>query len=291
MSEMPAMFPPGFDPKVYREANHDLRDFDDQRLWDHYERHGRSEGRVSSSIVGRDDFLALIPSDAKVLEIGPFDSPCVRGQHVDYLDLMTREELQVRAGELGRVPEQVPDIRWVAREGRLDGVTKMYDVVFSSHNVEHQTDLIDHFAQVSRILNDGGLFFLIVPDCRYCFDHFLPPSTIAGVLGANDEHRKRHSLKSVIEHRVLTTHNDPARHWSGDHGETSDTAEAIQRALDEHNSSPGGVDVHAWQFTPESFVRIVDQLWGLGRSELKVVAMYPTLRNNFEFKVILKKMR
>lgn len=288
LNEFQSFFPLGYDAEVYRAVNPDLARLNTQELFEHYVEHGRSEGRVSSLVVTREDFLRLIPPNTDILEIGPFDSPCVTGERVDYLDLMSRVELEDRARELQRNPESVPEIRWIARDGRLDGVAERYDVVVSSHNIEHQTDLVDHFNQVSRILNPGGYYFLIIPDFRYCFDHFLSPSTIAGVLDANSEARRQHSLRSVIEHRVLTTHNDASRHWMGDHGQPTRSPEALRQAMQEHANSPDGVDVHAWQFTPISFVEIVDLLRGLELVRFKTVALYETLRNNFEFKVILQ---
>lgn len=80
-------FPPSFDSKIYRERNLDLNFMTDDQLFEHYEIHGKSEGRVAGSIVTRSDLISLIPNEVKCLEIGPFDSPCIFGNKVDYLDL------------------------------------------------------------------------------------------------------------------------------------------------------------------------------------------------------------
>jgi hypothetical protein len=112
-----------------------------------------------------------------------------------------------------------------------------------------------HLKDVSNLLNPGGLYFILMPDKRYCFDCFIPESTIADVLCAHLEHRTIHSAKSVLEHRILTSHNDPARHWDGDHIDPRYDQRKLRAeyGLRELETRQGEyIDVHAWQFTPES---------------------------------------
>ena len=68
------------------------------------------------------------------------------------------------------------------------------------------------------MLLPGGCYVIIIPDKRYCFDHFINETTIADVVNMNVNKVKNHSVKSVIEHRGLTCHNDSVRHWNNDHG-------------------------------------------------------------------------
>ncbi len=91
---------------------------------------------------------------------------------------------------------------------------------------------------------------------------FLQPSTVAQLLGAHLENRKVHTLSSVVEHRALTTHNDPARHWAGDHGDPEENRAArIASAIQEINDANGAyIDVHAWYFTPQSFRQVITDL-------------------------------
>jgi len=149
---------------------------------------------------------------------------------------------------------------------------------------------VHHFNEVGRLIDNGGYYFLIIPDSRYCFDHFLRPSTIADALDAHYSPRSKHSLKSVIEHRALTTHNDSAQHWAGIHGPQNVDPERIKAAIAEYNANlDSGIDVHAWQFTPESFEQIVSPLYELNLIPFKVERIYPTVRDDIEFMAILKK--
>jgi hypothetical protein len=117
----------------------------------------------------------------------------------------------------------------------------------------------------------------------------LKDSNVAEVIEAHKQSRERHTLQSVIEHRALTTHNDPVTHWSGAHGEEGIDSTRVQSAITEFEKTDGYIDVHAWIFTPSSFRSIISTLFSLGLIQLSVERLYPTLRNSNEFYAILKK--
>ena len=281
--------PPTIDPDTYRASDPALGKLDDAAAIAHYRAHGRDKGVVASPLALRENLLLFIEDDISLLEIGPFCRPLKRGPKVEYLDVLDADQLRVRAGQTGNAAAGVPEM--IHHVGDLDIVDRTYDAVLSSHAIEHQPDLVRHFQQVERILNPGGGYFLIIPDKRFCFDHFIAESTIADVLQAHEEQRRVHTLKSVIEHRALTVHNDHRRHWSGDHGNPErNRAARVRAALDEHAAAAGGyVDVHAWYFVPPSFRLIVNTLRELGMIGLEIAGLYHTARDRNEFCAILKK--
>jgi len=281
--------PPTIDPETYRASDPALGKLDDAAAIAHYRAHGRDKGVVASPLALRENLLLFIEDDISLLEIGPFCRPLKRGPKVEYLDVLDADQLRIRAGQTGGAAAGVPDV--IHHVGDLDIVDRAYDAVLSSHAIEHQPDLVRHFQQVERILNPGGGYFLIIPDKRFCFDHFIAESTIADVLQAYEEQRRVHTLKSVIEHRALTVHNDHRRHWAGDHGNPErNRAARVQAALDEHAAAAGGyVDVHAWYFVPPSFRLIVNTLRELGLIGLEIAGLYHTARDRNEFCAILKK--
>ncbi len=71
--------PPEFDPELYLRIYVELAGMTEAQAWEHYERHGRREGRIATLALPRRNFLALVPSDARVLEIGPGNRPGFRG--------------------------------------------------------------------------------------------------------------------------------------------------------------------------------------------------------------------
>src|SRR4249919_1725326 len=123
--------------------------------------------------IPRQRFVASVPLDKPVLEIGPFDRPWLSGSNVRYFDVLPQEQLRTRAAtEFGRIPKNCPHIHYVSPTGDLSIVDAEFGAVFSSHCIEHQPDVIRHLREVERLLRPGGLYYLIVPDKRFCFDHF-----------------------------------------------------------------------------------------------------------------------
>jgi SAM-dependent methyltransferase len=240
----------------------------------------------------RTEFVNSIPKDISILEIGPFYKPVCRGSKVKYFDILDQAALVERAKAIdsNNNTDNVPYIHFVSPTGDLSIIHETFDAVFSSHVIEHQLDLIKHLQQTSRLLNKGGKYYLIIPDKRYCFDHFNHESTIADVINAHFEKRKKHSLKSVIEHRALTTHNNSSDHWGGEHGVINDISDRIKNAITEHSMNEY-VDVHAFYFTPNSFSQIINLLNQLGYIDFVVNWLHETSPENFEFYCILEKVQ
>jgi len=290
-----ADFPSPFSDVIYRRFNSDLKHLSDFELHKHFLNFGKGEGRRSGEISCADDFVELIRKFAKpteVLEISPFTRPRIQGSFTS--DVMTREQLVVRAIELGLEVESIPEVNFridpVAGKS-LSSISLKFSAILSSHVIEHQPDVVTHLEEISTLLLPRGRYFLIVPDHRYCFDALLESSNLAEVVTAREERRRIHTLASVIEHRALTTHNDPTGHWKGLSGEIADAVPRFQAAIEEFRSSRGGyLDVHAWQFTPDSFEAIVEVVVELYKIPLQVERVYHTLRNQLEFFVILKRL-
>jgi hypothetical protein len=278
-----------FDCDFYRKRHQDLRTHSEAGLKEHYERFGRGEGRIASPIAVRSDFVRFIANFVPALEIGPFNKPALKGEGVEYFDVLDRDDLCLRAESIDEDAGNVPDIDYVSSVGDLTIIEKVFKVIFSSHSIEHQPDLISHLCAIEKLLDLDGVYALIIPDCRYCFDHFINPSSIADVLQARHEGRLLHSLKSVIEHRALTTHNDPARHWLGDSGSSEVSTDRVRAAVEEWSSQPGGyIDVHAWQFTPATFRSLITLLHDTGYIKLRAYRVFDTPFGSNEFCALLR---
>ena len=284
--------PAELDLETYRRNNPDVAELDDVNLTEHFRVHGRYEGRMASVANTREGFVASIPRNGACLELGPFCNPLLRGDTVKYFDVLDQPGLKQRAGQLGLDGSNCPYIDYVSPTGDLLTVSEKFDVIFSSHTIEHQPNLVKHLQDVASRLTDSGRYYLLIPDKRYCFDHFLPESTIARVLAAEVEQRQIHSPQSFFEHRLLLTNNDPGRHWNGDHaGQAGDRLqEKIRASLHEWRVNGSHyIDVHAWQFTPDSFRDIITTLNVAGMTDLSVERIYSTIRGSIEFAAVLHK--
>lgn len=244
--------------------------------------------------VRREKLFSAIRAGDAVLEIGPFTNPNVMGPNVKYFDVLSKSDLIERAKSAGYPIVNAVDIDFVSASGDLSIVGENFDIVISSHCIEHQPDLIRHFRNVSELLRPGGRYLIVAPDKRYCFDHFIPPSAVFELVEAFDEQRKLHTMENVVRHIARTTHNDASRHWSGDHGEPGSfenpaLLERARRAFEEHRGEY--FDVHAWQFTPSTFREAIELLHRYEYLPLVPMAVYETPRNSFEFCAVLTKVR
>ncbi len=288
-----ATIPLEFEPWTYRSLHSDLWYLTDAELGDHYEQYGRTMGRRAHPLETREALRDLVPIASRILEIGPFFKPTFSGANVRYFDVLDRAGLIRHAADLGFVDVDVPAIDFVSPTGDLAIVDDEFDVVFSSHVIEHQPDLVTHLQQVERILSPGGVYLLFVPDNRYCFDHFLPESAIAEVIVAFIERRRFHTLRTAIQHETMGAHNDPVRHWRGDHGEQAQLgAEVIALAMESYDRATSRneyLDFHAWQFTPRSLRSIIGLLNELGVIGLEPARVFDTLAGHNEFWALLIK--
>lgn len=290
------MFPSRFDPEVYRKKNLDIKILNDKKLELHYNEFGLEEGRIAGPISSRKQLVDCITklNFGSCLEIGPFDCPILVGKNVKYFDVLSQEELVQRAKRIGRIDnlQNIPVIDFVSKEGRIDAINQKFDLILSCHAIEHQLDFIQHLKDVSYLLNENGYYIVICPDKRYCFDHFIPETSIADLIAAHTNPLQSHSIKSVIEHRALTCHNDPARHWAGDHGHFKIDVERVKGAIEEYQKAKVDkqyIDVHSLQFTPKSFQDNMEILYSMNFTDLVVEEIYPTIKNALEFFAVLKK--
>jgi hypothetical protein len=288
------MFPSNFDLNIYIK-HADLKFMNNKLLEKHYKEYGKNEGRICSKISNRTELIKYIDTNKlKCLEIGPFDCPNLKGGKVKYFDVLDQDSLKKRALKLNR-KGKVPYIDYVNNKGDLRIIDEKFDLVLSCHSIEHQLNFIQHLRDVSELLNDNGYYVIILPDKRYCFDHFIKESTIADIICQYTNKPKLHSIKSVIEHRALTCHNNSNRHWNNDHGKQTyfSNTNSIMNAIKEYQNSISNnqyLDVHSLQFTPDSFKNIINLLNQLNYIDLVIDNFYNTIKNSCEFFVILKKL-
>ena len=248
----------------YRASNADLQGFSDEELVKHYYEYGKKENRVSTEISSKRDFLSLLLGKKTLLEIGVFDCPTLdfiaeseESIIVHYADFLSREELIARANKVGRNSNNVPDIKWILSDG-YEQIDVIYDAVVSHHCVEHQPDLISHILNIASVLRPSGWYLFSVPHKYRCFDFFIPESTIVDVISAHYLNYTKPSFRSVLEHRVFTSHTyqDGVNPYDS---LQSSMKKRIELAFDEFSSNEY-VDVHCWQFTPDSIRQLLKQL-------------------------------
>jgi SAM-dependent methyltransferase len=290
-----------YDIYVNHPNNGDLAGFSEEGAWNHYVAYGREEGRVCSSITSRQSFLDVIPVSRAILEIGPFFTPSFDKMlhDVHFMDILSTSDLRKKALDVpGADPSHVPEIDYVWEGQSYSSiVNRKFDCVFSSHCIEHQPCLIGHINEVASVLNDGGRYFIVMPDKRYCFDRFIPESNIADVMEAYITSSKRPSLRAVMRGWLLSTHNDPVSHWASDNSDdptrhfvTREHGLRLQQVVSHWKAISGQYpDAHVWQFTPDNFSHLMQLACAAGFLDMEVEEVYPTLKNTLEFFAVLRK--
>lgn len=104
------------------------------------------------------------------LEIGAAFSPLKvpSGVTVRYVDHKAKEKL---ANEYRDVADRLVDVDIIDKSGLLADVPdRSVDFVIANHVVEHTTDPILTISQWLRVIREGGILFMCVPDKRFTFD-------------------------------------------------------------------------------------------------------------------------
>jgi SAM-dependent methyltransferase len=234
-------------------------------------------------------------ADPEILEIGPYMSPLLSEVEFDTFDVLTHEQLLKRAIEEGGPGYLIPAVTWVGPRASAEYIHKSYDLVLSSHVVEHQTDLVRHFQDIGNLLNPGGLYAALIPDHRYCYDYFNTPSKVSDVLAAYWSKPTNHTFINFLEDRLTTGHNNTLDYWKDSPGIPKWKAmewpevEKLVNAYLEFTDSGKYLDVHSWKFTNETFSDILSTLVRWRLVPLEISEIFPTRYPNNEFWVILTK--
>ncbi|MBA4249229.1 MAG: hypothetical protein C0440_01375 [Candidatus Pelagibacter sp.] len=252
------------------------------------------------SAIKRSEFIDSIDLNKNVLEVGPFNNPLLKGKNVNYFDILDQERLKEKImndpfydfKKTHKVELlKIPYIKYVEPTGNMDKIKDRFNIVFSSHNIEHQVNLIKHLQQIQNLLNTKGKIFLIIPDRRYCSDHYISETHLSDVIDVFESNPKKHDLKTILTNRCeRSTHNDSYAHWQSEHGQhkSEELKNCYQEALKEYkNSGNDYIDAHRWRFTPQSFYKIISDLNEMGYIKLKVDTIYDTKFGSCEFYAVL----
>jgi len=282
-----------FDHLVYR-GHADLKGMTNKELEIHFLTYGISEGRFYNQIRSREEFIRPIRSKGKMLEIGPLDRPQLDHQSRDYysLDVFTKEQLinhYINDPNVNK--DTIIEPSYIIVDNDYSPIKGTFDCIFSSHNIEHMPCLVTFLNNLYGLLSDDGYIYLIIPDKRYCFDHFKKETDIYDVLQLYYEKNYRPRLLDVLKTASQITHNNCVDHWSNIHGEINSEIDLVlnyERILDQYKTGTY-IDAHVSFFTPQSFMEIIGILNNLKLINLQIHKIYHTLRNNLEFYAILKR--
>lgn len=248
--------------------------------------------------ITRAEFVASIPRDLASLEVGALDKPLLHPREYNNKILDVKDADALRKyydGDRNVNAANIVDVDYIwSGQPYSELIPDRFDFVVSSHNIEHQPDLVRHLSDLSSVLKPDGRVYMIIPDHRYCFDAWKSASTIVDVLGAHLAGSRAPTPLSVLVNEVYNTHNSARHHWAGYHGNAIDlsNARALRTAFDKVKAkfaSTSYVDAHVWTFTPKTLCEIMRVLFDMQMTDLRVEACSETRSNEFEFYVVLRK--
>ncbi|CAG0993390.1 hypothetical protein RHIZO_02374 [Rhizobiaceae bacterium] len=286
---------PSFDYEFYAKGNRGFRS--QEEAYEHFLREGKEAGLKGSPGCDQGYFLRMIQhiKPQSVLELGPGAAPKLIGPNVFYFDVKTADELRDRYRNDG-CNEAVPrEIHFVEPNGDMSIIDRKFDVVFSAHVIEHTPDLVMHLMQIESLLNEGGYYFLVVPNKKFTFDYFKPRTVLEDVVAAHLDPNGAETifLRSFLLEEFRRTHNTARTHWIGDHG----APRGISGNIDQVRTKYEGVKsrpvarsgYHRWIFDEDAFVEVINGLYTLGISPLRVNQCYNTITNSLSFNAILSR--
>ena len=222
------------------------------------------------------------------IEIGPSYGPMApkkEGYNVHIIDYLNREQLIAKYKAWDVSPESlenIEDVDFIWRGGsysELTGKSKYYDWIIASHMIEHTPDLIGFLKDCDSILNENGVISLVIPDKRYCFDHYRP---ITGISKIIDSHILKNHLPTagaVAEFYLNRVSKSGNIAWDtntlGEYRLLHSLEEAYREMIGVI-SEKKYVDTHMWCFVPHSFRLIIQDLFDLGFIPFRELGFFPT---------------
>lgn len=231
--------------------------------------------------------LRHIDSEGKGIEIGPcYDpiAPKCEGFRVHVIDHMTRDQLLEKYGDqrenvdLDRIEEV--DFVWRG-EGyaELTGAPRSYDWIIASHVIEHTPDLIGFINNCDGVLKEDGVLSLVIPDKRFCFDHFRPLTGISSVIDSHLADATIHTTGTIVEFYLNVVANAGVIAWDEAAPPAYTfvhTPEEARGWLGRSREEVSYQDTHSWCFVPASFRLMIQDLNDLGLISLREVDFIPT---------------
>ena len=229
--------------------------------------------------------LQYINADGKGLEIGPSHNPLApkkAGYDVDIIDHMSREKLIEKYREHNLNLDNIEEVDYVwhgESYADLTGKDKHYDWIIASHLIEHTPDLIGFLNDCDTILKDDGVISLVIPDKRYCFDHYRPLTGLAQIIDSHFQQHKIHTPGTVAEYYLNVVRKGETIAWdaniTGDYSFVHSLEDSFQ-GIKTVREDKAYIDVHAWCFVPHSFRLIIHDLHSLGFIPFQEVGFFPT---------------
>jgi predicted SAM-dependent methyltransferase len=231
----------------------------------------------ASTLQAWREFIARIYLRGEGIEIGALNRPLrvPKSVKVQYVDRLTVAALRTHYQELAK--EKLVEANIIDDGERLTTIhDDSQDFVIANHYVEHCQDPIGALANMLRVLKNGGILYLAIPDKRYSPDCDRP-------ITPNEHLVKDHRDGPLWSRRQHF--EEWVRLWT--YERLQDT-EAVEKRVDELMAMDYSIHYHVW--TPAAFMGFLlllkDELAANLGLHCEIEQFF---RNEFEIIVILRK--
>lgn len=233
----------------------------------------------------KEKILSHIDAYGVGVEVGPSHNPVApkrEGFNVHIIDHLSREGLieKYRAHSVNLQAIEEVDFVWKGESySELTKKEKFYDWIIASHVIEHAPDLIGFLNDCDSILKDDGVVSLVIPDKRFCFDHYRPVSAISKIIDASFSKNTIHSPGTVAEYFLNVVSKSGVIAWDASTCGEFNFVHTLDDAVNGMKSVVNDrayLDVHAWCFVPHSFRLLIHDLYSLGLIPFQEVGFFPT---------------
>jgi SAM-dependent methyltransferase len=162
----------------------------------------------------RSVILEGITKDMRGIEIAPWFAPLTPkrdGFNCATLDVFDKPALLRKAEIDPNIPREgialIEDVDFVGSATEIAEIVPIemhgtFDYIVSSHNFEHLPNPIAFLQGCQKILKEGGILSMAVPNMRACFDIFRPHTTIIDWLFAFKQKRTKPSPEQLFQSNV-----------------------------------------------------------------------------------------
>jgi SAM-dependent methyltransferase len=258
------------------------------------------------SMSYKDKLVGLLPlADGIGAEIGPLNIPLLSKleAQVLYVDHLDSEGLRKKYPSLHDIVDVDRPMINDSLQETLNSDAPL-DYVVASQVFEHVPNPIRWLKEIAAVLRQGGLVALSLPDRRLTFDFLREETRPADIVSAYLENATIPDVRSVYDHHSQAGFINMG--WATSESIFPDeivcgrgsirpklaSQDHMQATLD----AKAGMylDVHAWVYTPVSFLLVMAQLAADGFLPFRCHQFYPTDpksvdRGNSGFIVVLEK--
>jgi len=245
-------------------------------------------------------------SSGKGAEIGALNSPVTskRRCNVLYVDHLDTDGLRKKYPTVeGIVEVDRPMVNGSLKETLVSDAP--LDYLVGSQVFEHLANPIRWLQEGAAVLRTGGLLAISLPDRRVTFDFLREETQAADLVAAYLEDAAVPNARCVYDHHSLVSFVN--MQWASSDSVFPEDIVSGRGAIkpkvatDQHmplvyRAKEGEyLDVHAWVFTPPSFLLVMAQLAGDGFLPFRLRQFYPTNptspdRGSASFTIVLEKV-